>query len=105
MTFSIAVWMLVARIQKVVWPPGNGRHPWAWLGAAVMFGPVLGVSCFQWALSLQNSVLVLSVTASAPVLIMPLAAWLDGDRPARLAIVGAVIAVAGVILLLRLTPA
>jgi drug/metabolite transporter (DMT)-like permease len=104
MTFSIAVWMLVSRIQKVVWPPGSGRDAWGWLAAAVVVGPVLGVSCFQWALSLQSSVLVLSITASAPVLIMPLAAWLDGDRPARLAIVGAFIAVTGVILLLRLVP-
>jgi len=103
--FSIAVWLLVSKSRKVRPPQKITRHSWTWLAAAVMFGPVLGVSCFQWALSLQSSIVVLSITATAPVLIMPLAAWLDGDKPAPLAMLGAVIAVAGVILLLRLSPA
>jgi drug/metabolite transporter (DMT)-like permease len=66
-----------------------------------MFGPVVGVSCFQWALSLQSSIVVLSVTATAPVLIMPLAARIDHDSPARAAVAGGLLAVAGVILLLH----
>ena len=71
-----------------------GSLPWL-LGAA-MFGPVLGVSCFQWALSGASSALVLAVTATAPIIIMPLAAYIEDDRPGWPAVAGAVIAVVGV---------
>jgi drug/metabolite transporter (DMT)-like permease len=102
MGFAIVVWLLVARTRGLGVRTGRAAHASGWLLAAVMFGPVVGVSCFQWALSLQSSIVVLSITATAPVLIMPLAAWLDRDPPAPRAIVGAIIAVAGVILLLKL---
>jgi drug/metabolite transporter (DMT)-like permease len=99
---STMVWMVVARVRREAkWGPISGPHAWPWLLAAVLCGPALGVSCFQWALSLQSSVVVLSVAATAPVLIMPMAAIVDGDRPTRLAVLGGVIAVAGVIWMLR----
>jgi drug/metabolite transporter (DMT)-like permease len=75
---STIIWMVVAKVRREPrWGPISGRDAWPWLFAAVMFGPVLGVSCFQWALNLQSSVVVLSVTATAPVLIMPMAAIID----------------------------
>jgi drug/metabolite transporter (DMT)-like permease len=67
-----------------------------WLLGAALFGPVLGVSCFQWALSGASSAMVLSVTATAPVIIMPLAAYIEDDRPGWPAVIGAAIAVVGV---------
>lgn len=70
-----------------------------WLLGAALFGPVLGVSCFQWALSGAGSALVLSITATAPIIIMPLSACIEKDRPGSLAILGAVVAVAGVMLM------
>ncbi|NOY00958.1 MAG: DMT family transporter [Verrucomicrobia bacterium] len=68
------------------------------LGAA-LFGPVIGVSCFQWALQSMESALVLSVVATAPILIIPMAWHFDGERPPLKTLVGAIIAVQGVIYL------
>jgi drug/metabolite transporter (DMT)-like permease len=98
--FSLLVWLIASQVRPSVWPARVAPSAWRWLVAAALFGPVLGVSCFQWALSLQTSVVVLSITATAPVLIMPMAAVVDRDRPPRLAVVGALVAVAGVIALL-----
>ncbi|MEM9281636.1 MAG: DMT family transporter [Verrucomicrobiota bacterium] len=71
--------------------------PWLW--GAALFGPVIGVSCFQWALSSLQSGIVLAVVATTPVVMIPLAALNEGDHPSRLAILGALIAVSGVVLL------
>ncbi|MDF1825711.1 MAG: DMT family transporter [Verrucomicrobiales bacterium] len=70
-----------------------------WLLGAALFGPVIGVSCFQWALHSLESGIVLAITAMTPIILMPLAAMTEGDHPSRLAILGAVVAVTGVILL------
>lgn len=70
-----------------------------WLLGASLFGPVIGVSCFQWALQSLESGIVLAITAMTPIILMPLAAITEGDHPSRLAIVGAIVAVAGVVLL------
>jgi drug/metabolite transporter (DMT)-like permease len=72
---------------------------WPWLLGAALFGPVLGVSCFQWALGTAPSAIVLSITATTPILVMPLAYLSEGDSPSRLAIIGAAIAVSGVALM------
>ncbi|MEM0896885.1 MAG: DMT family transporter [Verrucomicrobiota bacterium] len=66
------------------------------LGAA-LFGPVIGVSCFQQALQLQPSAVVLAIVATSPILLIPISAILEGDRPTRLSILGSVVAVGGVI--------
>jgi drug/metabolite transporter (DMT)-like permease len=62
-------------------------------------GPVLGVGCYQWALATTPSGLVLPIAATTPLLAIPIAYWLEGDRPSRRALVGGVIAVAGCIAL------
>jgi drug/metabolite transporter (DMT)-like permease len=68
-----------------------------------MFGPVLGVSCFQWALVQAPALVVLSITATTPILIMPLSAVIDHDRAGKAAIWGSVLAVVGVVLMVWLT--
>lgn len=70
-----------------------------WLVGAALFGPVVGVSCFQWALQDLESGVVLAVVALTPIAMMPLAALTEGDRPGRLAVAGALVAVVGVVLL------
>lgn len=70
-----------------------------WLLGAAVFGPVIGVSCFQWALQSLESGIVLAITAMTPIVLMPMAAITEGDHPSRLAILGAMIAVSGVSLL------
>ena len=62
-------------------------------------GPILGVGCYQWALATTPSGIVLPIAATAPLLSIPIALWLEGDRPPRRAIVGGILAVAGCIAL------
>lgn len=70
-----------------------------WLLGAALFGPVIGVSFFQLALKNLESGVVLAVVALTPIVMMPLAMVTEGDHPSRLSIIGAFVAVAGVVLL------
>jgi drug/metabolite transporter (DMT)-like permease len=84
--------------------PGGGQNrrrgrDWAWMLANGMAGPVLGVGCYQWALATTPSGIVLPIAATAPLLAIPIAYWLEGDRPTGRAILGGVLAVAGCIAL------
>ena len=62
-------------------------------------GPVVGVGCYQWALATTPSGIVLPIVATSPLLAIPIAFWLEHDRPTKRSIVGGVIAVAGCIAL------
>lgn len=81
------------------WRSPLDRQVAPWLVGAALFGPVIGVSCFQWALQDLESGIVLAVVALTPIVMMPLARISEGDHPSRLGLVGAVVAVAGVVLL------
>ncbi|MCB1206084.1 MAG: EamA family transporter [Verrucomicrobiae bacterium] len=88
-----------SREERESWNTPFDRKVLPWLFGAALFGPVIGVSCFQWALQDLKSGIVLSVVALTPIVLMPLARITEGDHPTRLALVGAVVAVAGVVLL------
>jgi len=62
-------------------------------------GPIIGIICFQWALSTTPSAIVQPIVALTPLTVIPFAWWLEGDRPTRRSVIGAVIAVAGVLML------
>lgn len=62
-------------------------------------GPVIGVSCYQWALATTPSGIVLPIVATTPLVIIPLAFLIEGDRPTRRSVLGGLVAVAGVIAL------
>jgi drug/metabolite transporter (DMT)-like permease len=99
-----ALWFLVLRLFRSTpavpaASPGERRTGRLWLLANGLAGPVAGVGCFQWALATTPSGLVLPIAATAPLLSIPIAFWLEGDRPPRRAIVGAVLAVAGCVAL------
>lgn len=64
-----------------------------------MLGPVLGVSCYQWALATTPSGIVLPIVATTPLVIIPLTYWFEGDRPSRRSLIGGAVAVAGVVAL------
>ena len=73
-----------------------------WLFATALCGPILGVSCFQWSLLQLPAGLATSLVAMTPIAMIPLVMVIDGERPRALSIAGACVAVAGVILLMRL---
>lgn len=75
------------------------RHGWKWFVANGLAGPVLGVSCYQWALISSPAGVVLPIVATTPLVAIPFTFWLEGDRPSKRSLVGGVIAVAGCIAL------
>ncbi len=100
---ALLAWGLVVWLGRgMPWPRAGARvGASCWLLAATLAGPVLGVSAFQWALAVAPSALVLAVVATTPVAMIPMAVCFDRERPGALSVAGAVVAVAGVILLLR----
>ncbi len=94
--FGALVLLFLPRRGRPLTP---GHHPgwWKYLVAAALFGPVLGVSCFQHALTLQPSGIVLAIVATSPLILIPVSAVLEQDAPTPHSIVGSIIAVAGVI--------
>ena len=73
---------------------------WKWLLATTFCGPILGVSCFQWALADWKAGIVTAITATTPIAMIPLAIAFDGEKPRALSLAGAAIGVGGVLLLL-----
>ncbi len=84
-------------------PMGDGaaerRRARLWLLANGLVGPVLAVSCYQWALATTPSGIVLPIAATSPLIAIPIAMKLEGDHPPRRAVVGGILAVAGCIAL------
>lgn len=78
---------------------GERRRSHAWMVANGLAGPVLGVGCYQWALATTPSGIVLPIAATAPLFAIPIAFWLEGDRPTRRSLLGGAIAVAASIAL------
>jgi drug/metabolite transporter (DMT)-like permease len=79
--------------------PGSRRASLGWIIANGLAGPVVGIGCYQWALSTTPSGVVLPIAATTPLWSIPIAYWLEGDRPTSRSIAGGVIAVAGCIAL------
>ncbi|MBL8269708.1 DMT family transporter [Steroidobacter sp.] len=100
------LWFLKTRRNSVsvlaaVSAPRPARLPMATLCLAnAISGPVLGVSCYQWALASAPSAVVLAIVATTPIVVLPLAWLLENDRPTRVSMLGSFIAIAGIVGLL-----
>jgi drug/metabolite transporter (DMT)-like permease len=100
----VVLWFLVLRLlHRLPEPPSpdspTRRHAGWWMLANGFAGPVLGVGCYQWALATTPSGIVLPIAALAPLLSIPIAHWLEGDRAHFRAILGGFIAVGACIAL------
>ena len=77
------------------------RHKWGgvwpWVLINGLAGQTLGVSCMQWALETTPTGIVLAIIAMTPVAVIPVALLIEGEKPTKHSIVGAIIAVTGVI--------
>lgn len=80
-------------------PPAHRHRAGWWLLANGLAGPVIAVGCYQWALATTPSGIVLPIAATSPLLAIPIAYAIEGDRPTRRAVVGGIIAVSGCIAL------
>ena len=57
------------------------------------------MSCFQWALFTTPSGIVRPVVACAPLVIVPLSYWIEGERPTQRSLASSAIAVVGAVAL------
>jgi drug/metabolite transporter (DMT)-like permease len=60
-------------------------------------GPAFGVTCYQWALSGAPTSIVLPIVATTPLVVMPFAHFLEGDKITLRTVLGGAMAVAGVV--------
>ncbi len=82
--------------------PGGDRkadwsQAWPWMVANGLFGPTLGVTCYQWALTTTPTSIVLPIVATTPLAVMPFTRIMEGEKFTWRAILGGAVAVAGVI--------
>ncbi len=92
---------LVAGLFSRAWRdgPGRWRQASSWLLLNAMLGPVMGLCCYQWALSTTSAAEVHAVVAILPVLVLAFT-WVVGrERPDRTALIGTITAVMAVIAL------
>lgn len=75
------------------------RHAWHWIFFNALSGPTLGVSCYQWALATTPTGIVLPIVAITPLVVIPFAHVLEGERPSARSLIGGVLAVGGAVAL------
>jgi len=68
---------------------------WPWVIANALCGPALGVTFYQWALSVAPTGIVLAIVATTPLAVIPFTMLLDGERPTVRSLAGGAIAVLG----------
>jgi drug/metabolite transporter (DMT)-like permease len=101
-TATALAWYLLATRQGSNPPLREGMvRGWPWMVGNALAGPTLGVACYQWALARYPVAEVLPVVAMAPLAVVPMAYWMEGERPSKRSLAGGVLAVAGVVWLAR----
>jgi drug/metabolite transporter (DMT)-like permease len=93
---QIQRWRVVESGPKTV---AAGRASYLWVLTHGLSGPVLGMGAFQMALAGVPSGIVLPITATTPLVVIPFAYWLEGERPSKRSLVGGAVAVAGAVAL------
>jgi drug/metabolite transporter (DMT)-like permease len=103
---GLAWWLWRNRADERGWSAlrgqlGHGRFQGLLL-ASSLFGPVVGVGCYQWALATAPSGIVLPIVALCPIAVIPLSWWFEGDRPTPRSLLGGALAVASAVALAHL---
>lgn len=97
---ALLLWVIKARTQPL---PGSARarwrKAWPWVLLNGLSGPALGVSCYQWALKIAPTGVVLPIVAMTPLVIIPFSRYVEGERATRRSLLGGAVAVAGAVLL------
>jgi drug/metabolite transporter (DMT)-like permease len=70
---------------------------WPWVLANALAGQTLGVTCMQWALKTTEAAIVAAVIALTPVMLLPMTRIVEGEKIRLHSLLGALIAVGGVI--------
>ena len=100
---AIAWWLARIRARPLldpVPPRGGGwKRALPWLVINSVSGPALGVACYQWALATTPTGIVLPIVATTPLVIIPLARYVEGESPTLRSLVGGAMAVMGAVAL------
>jgi len=83
---------MITEVAKKKW-----RGAWPWVLSNSLAGQTLGVSCMQWALETTPTGLVLAIIAVTPIVVIPLAWLVEGERPTLKSLLGGAVAIGGVI--------
>jgi drug/metabolite transporter (DMT)-like permease len=73
------------------------KRIWPWVLGNSLAGQTLGVTCVQWALEKTPTGIVMAVTAMTPVLLLPMTRIVENEKIGIRPLLGALIAVGGVI--------
>lgn len=92
--------MAVSPESEHLRPPAKGYGPAVgFVVFGTVFGPVVGVWLSMVAVDLTDAGIAATLMAMSPVFILPFAVWLEKERLSWRAVLGAAVAVAGVMLL------
>jgi len=80
------------RVSREKW-----RRLWPWVLANALAGQTLGVTCMQWALKTTQAGIVAAIIATSPIVLLPMTRLVEGEKIGLHSLVGALIAVGGVI--------
>ena len=75
------------------------RRIWPWVLANALAGQTLGVTCMQWALKTTQAGIVAAIIATTPIVLLPLTRIIEGEKIGFRSLLGALVAVGGVIAL------
>jgi drug/metabolite transporter (DMT)-like permease len=86
--FAAKTWQVSGQKWRLIWP---------WVLANALAGQTLGVTCMQWALKTTQAGIVAAIIATSPIVLLPMTRWVEGEKIGFRALLGAIVAVAGVI--------
>ena len=70
---------------------------WPWVLINALSGQTLGVTCMQWALQTTQAGIVTAIIATTPIVLLPMTRIIEGEKIGWRSLVGALVAVGGVI--------
>jgi len=68
------------------------KNAWFWIVTSTLLGPIIGLSVYQWVLLKYPGALVQALVSITPVVVIPFAWLIDGDKPEWRGVVGGIIA-------------
>ena len=96
MIFLLIIHIIKKKIFKRGTDSGTSKV-FHWLVLAAIFGPVLGVTCFQQSLKTMTSGESMAIISTSPLILIPLAYFFEQDTPTKKSIFGTLLAIFGVI--------